>query len=501
MSITASILRMRRHLVANRLGDLSPRRRRRAALLVLTGLATLLAVGHLAAPALMAPPIDLATPRGLSPGDLPAGAAALEAAFWLSALIAAVLNFRILELLFRRDDIRTLQTLPIPQNALFIDRLGSAVTESVVSALVASLFFVPLIWHDGGAAFVAAAAMLVGSLLFGVFISLAVLLTAARQLLPQDRPDTGQGVLAGAYGGTGQVLLYAPALALGAIVVVALLWKLLLGEPLRLGYLSEPFAMGIVIIAATTVGSWWTARKVFYADYYAIAPRFREADAAEYAAVIDYQTSSYDRPTRWEWGLSTGPARICRALLLDDDRRSAGGRIGYAVTIVLAIIALTMLDLDGIPLWAIALVPAVLTGVVVNPWHRLSQRAELLHRPLALPTTAADRHRAAGRLALREALIAAVPYAAGTALIVGYFRGLDGTGYLAAAAAIAAVIGLSGIVALAQRLGLTPPLLRWLPTVTVAAIAVAATFSLSITAVACLLIPIAPFLLNLGDPR
>ncbi len=475
MSAISSILRLRRRLVSNRLGDLSARRRRRGALLLLMGAAALLVGGHLAAPALMEPPIDLATPRGLSPDDLPAGAAALEAAFWLTALLAAVLNFRILELLFRRADVLAMQTLPIRPSALFVDRLASSLLEAFVVSLGTTLFFVPLLWHGGVAAFFASSAMVFGGLIFGALVSLAIMLSAARQLVPQDGPDGDKrSSMADAYGGAGQILLYAPALALGAIVVLALLWKLLLGEPLRLGYVSEPFLIGSAIVVGSALFSLLSARKTFVGHYYAIAPRFREADAAEYQAVIDYQTSSFRQPTRWERGLPAGAALATRALLLDDDRRIAGGRIGYVVVLLLAVIALMMLDLDALPMWAVAIVPAALAGVVINPWHRLASRAELLDVPLGLPLAEPSRRAAADRVALREFLLIGIPYAIAAALIVGYFRGVGADGYLAAAAALGGGLAIAGVVTLARRFNALTSATRWLPTVVVALFAATA---------------------------
>ncbi len=469
MSQLATVARLRRRLTKNRLATLAPKRRFTSLLLILGGIVALLVGGHFAAPALMEPPLDLATPRGLSPDDLPAGQAALEASFWLTVLLATVLNFRILELLFRRPDIVALQPLPIQPQALFADRLITTFIEAVVAAAAASLFFLPLVWHGGAAAALASAVMLLGGLLFGASVSMMLMLVATQRLVPQqidsEQSSRSHPMLSDAYGGPGQILLYAPGVALGGVIVLALFWKLLLGEPLRLGAFNEPFWIGSAVIFAVVAGCLFVAYRAFVTDYYAMAPRFHEADSTDFSAIADYQESSFQNESPWELGLGRSAARVCRALLLDDDRRMAGGRVGYAVVIALAIVAMLITDLEAMPLWAVAILPATLIAAVVNPWQRLSERARLLDDPLGLPLTAVDRRIAADRVAIREFLFVAAPYATAAAVILGYFRGAGADGVLAAAASIAVGLGVAAGVTLIRRLGIYHTATRWLPPV------------------------------------
>ena len=479
MNQFGSILRLRRSLARNRLAELAPRRRWSTLVLLLGGAAALIMGGHLAAPMLMEPPVDLATPRGLSPDDLPAGAAALEAAFWLTALLASVLNFRVLELLFRRPDIVALQSLPIEPSALFLDRFFASCTEAVVAAAAASIFFVPLLWHGGAAACLASVIMLFGGLLFGAAISLMVMLAATRQLIPETgKEGTQRPTITDAYGGQGQLLLYAPAVALGGVVIVALFWKLLLGEPLRLGAFNEPFWLGTGVIAAIAIGCLILAYRAFVDDYYAMAPRFHETDAADFSAVADYQTSSFDERSPWEFGLPKRTAATFRALLLDDDRRIAGSRVGYAVVLILAMIALAIVELSALPFWAIAMVPATLTAAIINPWHRLATRVRLLQDPLGLPVAAVDRRIAASRAAMREFLFIGLPYAVAAAAILGYFRGLGIDGGLIGLCALTSGFGIAGGVAIAQAFQVPQGALRWLPSALLVALTACAIVSL-----------------------
>ncbi len=481
MNQFGSILRLRRSLAKNRLTDLSPRRRVTMLALLVTGALALIASGHLAAPSLMEPPIDLATPRGLGPDALPAGAAALEAAFWLTALLASILNFRVLELLFRRPDIVAMQSLPIEPSALFLDRFFASCTEAVVASAAASLFFVPLLWHGGTAAFVASVIMVTGGLLFGVALSLMVMLTATRQLIPDsDAGGSRRPSITDAYGGQGQLLLYAPAVSLGGIVMLALFWKLLLGEPLRHGAMTEPFWLGCAVIAAIAGGCLLIAYRAFVDDYYAMAPRFHEADSADFSAVADYQTSSYDETkSLWELGLPPRTAGTYRALVLDDDRRIAGGRVGYAVVLILAIMALAIIELPALPLWAAAMIPATLSAAIVNPWHRLTTRVRLLDDPLGLPVATVDRRIAASRAALREFLLIGVPYSIAAVLILGHFRGLGVEGGLVALCALSSGFGIAGGVSIGVSLGSSDSATRWLPAALLAGLTACAIVSLS----------------------
>ncbi len=446
----------------------------------------LVVAGHLAADLLMEPPIDLATPRGLSPEDLPPGTAALEAAFWMSALLASVLNFRVLELLFRRPDIRALQLLPIEPRALFFDRLFATWTEAAVTAAATSLFFVPLVWHGGAEAALASAAMLFGGLLFGSTISIVVMLAATQQLIPEPRQADGEErpAITDAYGGPGQLLLYAPALALGGVVVVALFWKLLIGEPLRLGYFSDPFWIGSALILGTSVICLVVAYRIFVENYFAMAPRFHETDAADYSALIDYQKSSFDRPQRWELGLSEDGRRVYRVLVLDDDRRMASARVGYGVALLLAVLGLAFIEINALPLWAAAMVPAIFTALFVNPWHRLSRRMERLSAALGLPVADEDLRIGSDRAAIREFMFIGVPYAAAAALILGYLRGLGVDGGITAALAITSGLFLAAGLSLARRLRAGDLILAVLPIMLTVALSAVAIVSLELATAA-----------------
>ncbi len=490
-----SIVRLRRRLALNRLGAVDGERRR-SALFALVGAAAAIVVGgHVAAPTLMAPPVDLATPRGLSPDELPAGMMALEASFWLTALVASVLNFRVLELLFRRPDIVALQPLPIEAGALFSDRLAAATTEAVVAATAASLFFVPLLWHGGTPAAVASIAMLFGGLLFGTAVSLLVMVLATQRLIPDDT-DSKRPSLTDSYGGPGQLLLYAPAVALGGIVVVALFWKLLLGEPIRPGGSMQLFWVGTAVLLATTAAGLMVCYRAFVEDYYEMAPRFHEIDAADFSAVADYQTSSFDTSRIWETGLNSQMRSTVRALLLDDDRRMAGSRVGYAVVLILAVVGLITVELDALPMWVAAMVPAIVTAVIVNPWHRLYERVRCLDNPLGLPVAAAARQTAVDRLGFREFLFIGGPYAIAAAVILGYFRDLGIEGLVVGGCALAAGIGLAGAVSIGRRLGAEGLVMRVLPATVVIGLTACAIASIIGAAVVSIAIGAAAILLS-----
>ncbi|RAL25265.1 hypothetical protein DL240_03370 [Lujinxingia litoralis] len=457
-------------------------------ILSLLGAAALLFGGHLLAPTLLAPPLEAATARGLDATRIPAGQTALEAAFWLSALLASVLNFRVMELLFRRADALALQPLPIRPAAFFIDRTLSTLTEATLSAAAASLFFVPLFWRGGAAAAAAAIAMLFGALWLGAGLSMCAMVLAGRQLVHEPHtssassgPKLGGGDL---YGGTGQIFLYAPGVGLAAVVIAALFWKLLLGEPLRLGRLSEPFLIGSALLAGAWALAMLTSWRTFALHYHAMAARFREADSAEFDAVLDYQRSSYEAARRLERGLRPGAARAYRALVLDGDRRLAAGRVGYAVILVLAALGLFTLDASARPSWAVALAPALMLATIINPWARVSRQAARLNAPAALPLARRDIDAAIFRVAVREVLFLALPFAALVALIPGLLRS-ESDAWLIATASLAFPLALAGAI---HVLPLRGNASGWLPATLAAALGTLAMLNLPAALAAALVL-------------
>src|SRR5690554_8051592 len=107
--------------------------------------------------------------------------------------------------------------------------------------------------------------------------------------------------------------------------------------------------MGSALLAGAWLLAILTSWRTFAGHYHAMAARFREADSAEFQAVMDYQRSSFEVPQRLERGLSRGGALAYRALVLDGDRRLAAGRVGYAVVLVLAAVGLLTIDAGAGP--------------------------------------------------------------------------------------------------------------------------------------------------------
>ena len=143
---THLLIRMRCRAVANRLSSVS--RMHWLRLISGLGFATfgLIWLGDRCASLLLRIPQEVATP-GLT-RTLVAGHGALEAAFWVSAIGAAVLSFRVMESLFRREDARVLEALPIQPVARFVDRLLLGLWESIWVSVCVATFFVPLAWHN-----------------------------------------------------------------------------------------------------------------------------------------------------------------------------------------------------------------------------------------------------------------------------------------------------------------------------------------------------------------
>lgn len=434
-----SLRHVLRHLLDERLGLVAA---------IAGGLVAVVAAGHVAAPALMAVPSEVTAGGAL--GDrrsLVAGTAALETSFWLTALAAAVTSFRVMELLYRRSDIRSLEHLPVDLPALFVDRAAAAFLEGALPSFVLSLFFLPLAWRGAPDVALFAAGIAWCGLLGASGASLAVHLYAG-ELNARSAGDDSQG--GGIYGGPGQVLVYAPGLALAASVVLVLVGRLAFGELLAPEGASRGFAFGIGLVGAATLVSLLSAWRRFVARYPMAAARFREADLVHYDPPVDYQTSDYARRSRWSVLVPDSLRAPYRALLLQYGRRHTLLRYSYAIGWFLALVGLAQWSRQALPGWTVVALPVVAVAVLANPWGRAAARPLDPDFAKYLPLSDERKRGAVLLLGLRESLIAAVPYAA-VACAVDWSTGPTAAG-LRAGTALLGTVALGAGVALASRL-------------------------------------------------
>ncbi|MFU8806501.1 MAG: hypothetical protein ACNA8W_22005 [Bradymonadaceae bacterium] len=401
--------------------------------------AVLVVLGHFAAPSMVIPPIDIATPRGLLPEDLPAGTAAMEAAFWLTALIATVLNFRVMELLFRRKDIRAVEYYALPLPTLFVDRLLAALAEAVAAALFCTLFFVPLLWHGTPLAALLCAALLMTGLITTTALAFGVLLVSgASQAGPTSgaQASKGQRRSGDMYGGAGQVFLYAPGVALGFSVVAILFLKLVLGEILRTEAFTRPALYGLTILVGFAAFALFLAYRDFTRSFPAMAARFREADIVGFDVDLPYQKSAFVRPTRLEPILDGSARYLLRAHILQYGRRYMMARYLYVLSWLGGAWALWSLSPAAFPAWIVAVLPAVLLAFLANPWRRTAMyHREAIHA-LAMPVSRHEDLSSQSLFTARETLLLAAPYAVAVLAIRGGLQDLIVEASLAAAVAI-----------------------------------------------------------------
>jgi hypothetical protein len=414
----------------------------------------LVALGHAAAPGLLEPPADVVTAVGMagSDGELPSGAAALEAAFWLAALASSVLNFRVMELLFRRKDIRAVEPYPVKLYALFVDRLVATLGEALAAALVLAPFFLPLVWHGGGLAAATSIALVALGLLTSSAIGLAVQLSAGSTMGRKSPGDAKKkGETRDIYGGSGQIFLYAPGVALAVSVIIILLAKLVLGEVLKAGEATRAFGFGLGILGVTFGFSVLISFRKFVAAFPRMAARFHEADFVGYEVSAKHQTSEFGSPKLGENLLPTAARAVFRAYALQFGRRYLLARWTYGLGWLAAGIAVFRLSDAALPGWLIATLPAIAAATLVNPWMRLSDRRirPAYQNLLALPQNADLM--AAVVFAVRECLLVTAPYALLVFLAQGV-RYADWVGGLGLAAlAIGACLAINGAMAVAWR--------------------------------------------------
>ncbi len=414
-------------------------------------LAVVVAFGHLAAPALLVPPDELAAGLALGGREvLVRGTGALEAAFWLTALAAAVTSFRVMEILYRRRDLRAVDALPVELPALYLDRLLASLLEAALIAVVGSAFFIPLIWH--GAPRVAAICALVvwTGLAASSIVSMAVQL-AAGEMNVRAASDGESRDLGGAYGGPGQIFIFSPGIALAACAIVVLLARLAAGELLVGGESLRGFVFGYGVVGVVVAISLVDSFRRFVADFPRMAARFREADAVQYEAHLDYQTSAY-RESLWYESLVPEAARPpLRAAALQYGRAHMLTRYSYVIGWVLAGLALSQWSRSAFPPWAVVVAPAVVAATLANPWQRLVVAPLRPTFARYLPITDEANTAAMLAIAARELLVLAVPYAA-LVLWVDWGSAAGGTVVVRAAVAVALPLAINGAMAVVWRI-------------------------------------------------
>lgn len=372
MNATRTLLRFRQTELAHKLsaGGL------RESMLGATVLALVLMItGWLAAPTLLETS-EAAFTASVRTVALP-GLRALEAAFWTSALLAAVQCFRVMELLFRRQDIVALSLMPVPTSALFFERMATGLLESVVFALIGSMFFAPLMFVSPLVALLCVV-MLIASQMLATCVSVGVVMWFGSEY---GHPEARIG--GDAYGGTGAAFIYAPGASLAVALVGLVMLQLTLGEVLKAGLITRAFWVGLGIVAAIGLASASVAWRHF-SKFHLVAAWFREADTVGYSTDVAYQRTNWTATPLERLGL----ARFSlRRSWIQWQRAAIVSNNVLSLLLGVTAIASYWWIVDGITPFVLA--PAVAL-LLVHPWRRLSQPVFGPSHASVLPLTARD---------------------------------------------------------------------------------------------------------------
>lgn len=446
MNASGLLMRARWRALTHYLSQNSPTKRPGPWLAGLALIVGLLVLGHLKAPALLEPLQDSATPQGLAPKSaLVAGGAALEIAFWLTALMSAVSAFRVMELLFRRKDIRAIQSLPLPMSAYFIDRLVVGLFEAIGLSLLCALPFAPLLWRGAPLVSVVCALMPLLGLIATLCIGFGVQLWAGASEYDEREGGTSQT--------GGQLFLYAPGAALAGAVVVDLIIKLGLGEWLRTGSFARPTQLTLGV--ASAVGAVCVVMGYRYAQrsYLRMLAGFREADFMSVNVELHYQDSAFMRESALSARIPEPIRSIFKRHKLQYGRRYMLSRTMYPIFWLIYGLGLWTLSREALPVWALIAGPWVVLAALINPWSRLEREGISAPRSLCLPVSAAQEDAATALFVVRElalfiaplcAIILAVSFIKGELTLGAQWAGMVGVGAVGMAGACGATRRLLG---------------------------------------------------------
>ena len=275
------------------------------------------------------------------------GGWALETAFVGAVLVACVVTFRVVELLFRAEDAHALRTLPLHGGAVAIDRLRRASAGSTVGLLVVGAFLAPTCLASPAefglvtAGYLAVASLLVPVVGYGLIVSALVGVV--------DPTSLAARLTGGTIGGRGAVHHLAPGLAFGAVASLLLLLKLGAEEPLRVWVESGQLGMtnaawlGVglpLVLAAGTVAVGLSG----------FAKNFHEVQAALYDAEVPPPDTGYEyfrNDTRADWVERRVPPLVAVLYRKDRLQMTRGAPFLFPSTILVAVIAAFILWASG----------------------------------------------------------------------------------------------------------------------------------------------------------
>ncbi len=374
------------------------------------------------------------------------GGWAMEASFGISVVAAAWLTFRAMELLYRVEDARALNALPLDGGALARERLGRLGGQALLVGVAAAAFVAPalargpIVYGALACALAVASSLIAASLSFGITV-LAGTTAADPQGAMSRASNAASGVAAGG------VYQFAPGLAYAVVVGLLLLLKLGLEEPLRTllregaPRMTRAGMLGVAAPLAASLAALAAGYRAFAKHHDVLAARFADADAITEGAGRAYFGDEPVRPGWWERRL--GPA--CAALYRKDRLQFARGHAMLVVGswlggfVALAAVWGTERSLHPATVAALA---SLWLGVVAAPARHLAAAPGETGWGLAASlASTATRARARGLAASRESLGLALPLLLPTVAWLGSADALRYLGLLAVSLGACVVSG------------------------------------------------------------
>jgi hypothetical protein len=352
-------------------------------------------------------------------GDDPGGDA-LEVAFWLTCVAAAVSSFRVMESFFRTGDARILAPLPLSLDALFAYRLLRGLGEVGLWTVGGAVLMTPLLWRGDWQVYVACAGVWSGGALTTLAVGFGVQMYAANARLAGESGFNAHGPTAG---------IMAPGLALAVSVFVVLLEKLVAEEFLKGGF-NGGARFGLLVSSVIIAGSLLASWRWFRASFYQMYGRFFEADLFVLDSGYAYFQEGAEQKTHWALrGLSGATLAWAQKDWAQLERRDILPRLlgwlaagGMGVFLASAGGAQSMGEGGGL----LVLFPLLVIGVLINPWARLWSADLEPGIGLGLPVDPLHVEAARQRVALAKAAGAALILGAAI-LLGGYFGHVRGS--------------------------------------------------------------------------
>jgi hypothetical protein len=298
----------------------------------------------------------------------------LETAFQLAVMAAAVLTFRVVEVLFRTDDAQALDMLPIPGAAYAVDRVAVLLRDAALAAVFGAALLAPSVMRPGGELAAIAILYLAASGLVTVGAGFGVVTLAATSA---HEGATGNR--------SGAVYHFAPGVAFGVAAALLLFLKLGFEQPFADAARNVGAGPGLsraaqVALGVPLVGSLLlcaAGARAYSRMHHALQARFREADSVasgRFAERAQAFAADEGDPTRL-WASATRAQLLRRHPLLLPSSWIAGA-IGVMVAWGAG---------GELPAGLMAGVATLWLVWVVHPlrrWHRLPDAA-----PFALAST------------------------------------------------------------------------------------------------------------------